>query len=315
MANWYMQLPDVQDEKSYYRKANASGHLLEYFGNRLLSQTEKEDQGKYRRFREGQGAASGTIDIEIAVLSAMYNEARKCKKISADVIPGEFVTKGEVNPRRTITDEEFEILLNHADPDFKDFLICGYESAMRSSEICSLTPSQVHLNEPRISQGKKIRADYIDLGIFDTKTGARRTVPVSAELKEVLERRLKNEDPEDPIFRDKHGPYTKVRVSNKMKHLCKRAKVQHGDNLLNKKGERVGIVFHCFRRTRISKWVDMGYSDEIVRRASGHKTLKAYQRYVDLDPGVVMRLVATDTPEKTTENDIITEQVAENIGK
>lgn len=59
----------------------------------------------------------------------------------------------------------------------------------------------------------------------------------------------------------------------------------------------------------------MGYSDEIVRRASGHKTLKAYQRYVDLDPGVVMRLVATDTPEKTTENDIITEQVAENIGK
>ena len=38
---------------------------------------------------------------------------------------------------------------------------------------------------------------------------------------------------------------------------------------------------------------EMGFSDEIVRRASGHKNLEAYQQYVKLDPSVVMRLVGT----------------------
>jgi hypothetical protein len=35
----------------------------------------------------------------------------------------------------------------------------------------------------------------------------------------------------------------------------------------------------------------MGFSDEIIRRATGHKSLEAYRNYVKLDPHVVMRLV------------------------
>jgi hypothetical protein len=36
----------------------------------------------------------------------------------------------------------------------------------------------------------------------------------------------------------------------------------------------------------------MGFSDEIIRRATGHKTLEAYQNYVKLDPTAVMSLVS-----------------------
>jgi len=178
--------------------------------------------------------------------------------------------------------------VGHADPDFRDVLVCAVESAMRSSEIADLTASQVHLNVQHISG---VILDYIDLGIFDTKNGTRRTVPVSARLKEVLERRLDNLEPDGYVFTDEHGKYTNVRISNKLMHLCKRAKVQHGDNLLNKKGERVGVVFHCPRHTRTTKWVEAGFSDEIVRRATGHKSLAAYQQYIKLDPCAVMRLV------------------------
>ncbi len=138
--------------------------------------------------------------------------------------------------------------------------------------------------------------DYIDLGIFDTKNGTRRTVPVSARLKEVLERRIDNLGPEDYVFTDhKGGKYTNVRTAGKMRCLCKRAKVLYGDKLLNQKGERIGIVFHCFRHTRTTTWVEMGYSDEIIRRATGHKTLEAYQQYIKLDPSAVMRLVEGQT--------------------
>jgi integrase len=152
-------------------------------------------------------------------------------------MPEQFIIKGEKNPRRPITDEEFERLVSHADDDFRDVLICAHESAIRSSEIAKLTTGQVHLKVRHIS-GRRV--DYIDLGIFDAKIGARQTVPVRARLKEVLQKRLENLDPEDPVFTDQLGAYKNILISKKMKQVCERAGGQHGDNLLNKKGERVG---------------------------------------------------------------------------
>ena len=56
-------------------------------------------------------------------------------------------------------------------------------------------------------------------------------------------------------------------------------------------------MFHCFRHTRTTKWVEAGFSDLIIMRATGHTTLEAYKTYVKLDPSAVMRLVAN--PDKT----------------
>ena len=66
------------------------------------------------------------------------------------------------------------------------------------------------------------------------------------------------------------------------------------------RGRRIGIVFHCFRHTRTTEWVKMGFSDEIIRRATGHKSLEAYRNYVKLDPYAVMRLV--EEKNKKTDN-------------
>jgi len=88
-----------------------------------------------------------------------------------------------------------------------------------------------------------------------------------------------------------------------MKKACKDAKIPYGDKAFNKKGERVGIVFHCLRHTRTTKWVEMGFSDEIIRRATGHKSLEAYRNYVKLGPHAVMRLV-TENESKTDNSGI-----------
>ncbi|MFP3870565.1 MAG: hypothetical protein ACLFVT_06775 [Syntrophobacteria bacterium] len=79
-----------------------------------------------------------------------------------------------------------------------------------------------------------------------------------------------------------------------MRYRCQGAALPHGDNALNEKGERIGIVFHCLRHTRTSKWIELGFSDEIIRRATGHKSLEAYKSYVHLDAGTVMTLVAEE---------------------
>ena len=63
------------------------------------------------------------------------------------------------------------------------------------NEICNLTASQVKSDIQHISGAM---LDYIDLGVFDTKTGARRTV--SPELKAVLKRRLEGLETDDYVF-------------------------------------------------------------------------------------------------------------------
>ena len=296
LSNWYMTLPSVQEQKIYLRKIHASKHLIEYFGNKPLNLIETNEQERYRQYRSGQGVASGTIDLELKLLRTMYRKAIKSKLIPVDFLPGEFVMRDKIIPRRIITDAEFELLLQNAKPDYQDVLICAYETAMRSKEICNLTVRQVHLDIKHISGAV---LDYIDLGIFDTKTGARRTIPVSARLKEVLQRRIIDLDSDDIVFTTESGiRYTIDTIKVRMKAACKKANIIYGDKPVNTKGERIGIVFHCFRHTRTTKWVEMGFSDEIVRRASGHKTLEAYQQYIKLDPCAVMMLVENPKQDK-----------------
>lgn len=265
-----------------------------------MHQVSGDDQELYREKMLSQGYSDGTINNQIALLSAAYRMAVKRKLISTDFLPGEFIRVDKTVPRRKITEAEYNLLLEHASSDdFRDVLICGYESAMRRNEIRNLTREQVHLDVSHIS-GNVL--DYIDLGIFDTKTGARRTVPVSPALKSVLKRRIRGLSGEDFVFTHKAQKCTKIWIWRSMKRTCENASIIHGDKAVNAKGERIGIVFHCLRHTRTSSWVEAGFSDEIVRRATGHRSLAAYQAYIKLDPNVVMRLVAERNGTKTGQN-------------
>lgn len=93
--------------------------------------------------------------------------------------------------------------------------------------------------------------------------------------------------------------YNKIYVMEILRTACQKAGILYGDNARNSKVERIGIVFHCLRHARITKWVISGYSDEIIRMASGQKPLEAYRKYIHLDPATVMRLV--DSEKKQTE--------------
>jgi len=289
LINWYMTIPEVQELRGYTRYLCAEKPLFAYFAELLVSSVEADDIDHYRHFRRQQGLTHATINLEVKLLQAAYRRAVKRKKIPADRIPGEFPMIEGNNPRPRITDEQFEAILEHSPRDFTDFLICGYESAMRSSEIANLRPNQVRLGVRHIS-GEVV--DYIDLGVFDTKTGARRTVPVSPRLKEILERRLDGLDEEDRLFTLNGKVITGQAVTRNLQPACEAAEVPYGDKTYDSRGQKIGIVFHCLRHTRASKWVEQGFSDEVIRRATGHHSMEAYRQYIKLDPSVVMRLVA-----------------------
>lgn len=299
LHKWYFDLPEVQEQKIYAGKIKRLEHLVDFFGNRSLNQFEADQQGRYRHFRTTQKAASGTIDNEIKLLSAMFHAALRSKLIHASIMPGSFDRADEYIPRRTVTDEEYSKLLEKANPNFRDVLVCGYETGMRIEEIRDLRASRVHLDVHHIS-GRTL--DYISLGIFDTKTKAQRFIPISAELKPILERRMRGRAPDAHVFTCSSGKaYSHERVLiDLMKWTCEKAGVQYGDKV-NGSGEREGITFHCLRHTRVTKWVTAGFSDELIRRASGHHSLTSYRVYVNItDPAPIMNLVGIpETTDKT----------------
>jgi hypothetical protein len=122
LMNWYTELPSIQKQKSYDRKVFNCRHLVGYFGKLRVNQVEGDTQERYREVRLSQGAAGGTVDVEISLLSAMYHTAYKRKKLND--IPREFVIERKTTPRRLITEDEYHKLLDAAVPEFKDILVC-----------------------------------------------------------------------------------------------------------------------------------------------------------------------------------------------
>jgi integrase len=90
--------------------------------------------------------------------------------------------------------------------------------------------------------------------------------------------------------------------------MAEAARSKHVSKLYETREVRAGIVSHCLRHTRTSKWVEAGFSDEIIRRATGHRSLQAYRDYAKLDPSAVMRLVSKTAKDSTRTSEISSRQ-------
>lgn len=71
ICNWYMTLPESQKRKCYSRDLVSVQHILKYFGNKPLNGIDPGQQQKYRTFREGEGVASATVDVEIKLFASL----------------------------------------------------------------------------------------------------------------------------------------------------------------------------------------------------------------------------------------------------
>ena len=62
LCNWYFERPKVQQQKIYKSKLSKVKHLFKFFEERKLQDIDSDEIDRYRTKREGEGAASGTID-------------------------------------------------------------------------------------------------------------------------------------------------------------------------------------------------------------------------------------------------------------
>lgn len=302
MMNWYMELA-VKEKKdsTYTRYVKATPHLARYFGKKPVTGIETIDLKRYRVDRRAEGAAHGTIDFEQRVMRLIYNEAKKNKMIPTEAGPGEYKDKNRYNPRRPVTDEEYQKLLQATedDPDFKHLMVCAYETAMRPAEITGLQVRDVRFGEV-VSEVPKRTADYLDVEDVKSKEEPkeRKSVPISAELEEILKERIKGLKSTDLVFTNKENRWGNI--PQRFKKVCGKAEVFHSihKKYTDSQGREIsGIDFYCFRATRITKWAEL-YNDNVVRLASGHKNPQVYRkRYLKLNAAAVMPLVGKSSTE------------------
>jgi integrase len=236
-------------------------YLRPFFGAMRLDGISGFMIEKYKKRRLDSGAASATVNRELATLSHLFNKAVEWKWL--DQIPARPKKLTESAGRIiALTDSECDFLMTAAitgaDPDLWLFVAFGLNTAMRHSEILAARWDQLDLGRRR-------------LFIPNAKAGEREQ-PITPELVDILQReRETRHDRAGWIFPSQHADSRtghRVRMDRPFRDAVARAG-------LNPEA----VTPHVMRHTAITRLVEAGVDLPTVQRISGHKTLAMVLRY------------------------------------
>lgn len=107
---------------------------------------------------------------------------------------------------------------------------------------------------------------------------ATRTLPMHPKLNEYLKA---YNPPAELLFpgRNKDKPLTRAMVDLILRSACKRVRVR-------------GASTHSFRRTALTNLSNAGVPIRVIQEVSGHKSLSALQRYLEVKPDQVVAAIA-----------------------
>ena len=253
-------------EVSARKKSGArEGYLIRVWqssplANRPLAAIQGKDIAQFIRDSEERGVGSNTIRLSLALLSHLFNIARKEWGMASLTNPTELVRKPRLPPgrdRRLVVDEEARLLAAaqaydatpHAGGHVGPLITWAIETAMRRGEIAAMRWEHVD---------RKARV----LLIPETKTGTPRRVPLSTRALAVL----------DALPRRIDGKVWGMRpdsISQAFERICKAAGIE-------------GLTFHDLRHEATSRLFEKGLNPMQVAAITGHKTLQMLKRYTHL---------------------------------
>jgi len=259
------------DKRSVERERRSFTKLKEFFGNLPLVEINRSKVMEYKARRsqepiirkgkpvEGSKIAFSTVNRELAFLRYLLNLAVDDGII--DTVPRMKLQSEKSRKRHRIASEdEYRALLGSMPRPAQRVLIGLYESAMRLNELMRLPWDMVDMKVGMI----RLPAEYV-------KEKAPRTIPITEELREVLEE-LREEQRKvasiaSCVFTRDGKAIKSIRTSFEL------AK--------DKKGIE-DLRLHDFRHTCITRWSLMGIPREIVMAASGHSSIEIHNGYVNV---------------------------------
>ncbi len=261
-ADEYVQRLEAEGGNNIPQKRQQlRAYLKPYFGSKHLDAITEFTIGGYKKTRQTAGAATGTINRELAVLNHLYSKAVDWKWITAKPFKVKLFAEG---PGRIVvlSDDECRLLLHAASNDQDHltwlFVLFGLNTAMRHMEILR-------------ARFEDVDAERRRLFIPDAKAGARHQ-PLTRPLVEAIEK-------ERAFLGVDEGWIFPSRTHDGHRHKMKK---QFRRTALRAGLDPVLITPHTMRHTGITRLVQNGVDLETVRRISGHRTLAMVLKYTHI---------------------------------
>lgn len=145
-----------------------------------------------------------------------------------------------------------------------------------------LKPLVLFLYTSRVRKGEAqaIQWDQIDLGkhpvagLFETKNGEPRTVPLTSELVTIL-KTCPRDKRQGPVFYQ--GAFRKTWITACID--CKLGHWEHPDPHRPKLKKYVGLIVHDLRRSAVRNMVRARVPERVAMAVSGHKTRSIFDPY------------------------------------
>ena len=220
---------------------------------RFLASIRGSDMASYRDERVKAGYASNTIRLELAIVSHLFEIARK-----------EWGMEGLHNPVKSIRmpsppagrdrrlqPGELEKLLECLSEEMNQVVRFALETAMRRGEIAGMTWDMVDLKKRIVT-------------LPETKNGQKRIVPLSSVAVIILKERLNARRIDGKVW-----DIGLDAISQDFAKACRKVGIS-------------GLHFHDLRHEATSRLFEKGFDTMEVRTITGHKTLQMLARYTHL---------------------------------
>jgi integrase len=214
--------------------------------------------------------APKTANGALAVINSMFLYALNEEYI--DKAPTKSIEHIQLNDNteaKYYTEEELKLIWKNVSPHWVDFLKALYYTGARKGELINLVWENVNIEKKYIT--------IISTKEYKTKTGEKRTVPLSPSAVRIIKKQKGNND--KYVFTGKEGnkinkdkPYRALKTALK--------KIGINGNL------------HKFRHTFASHLVIAGESLQAVQELLGHKDIKHTLKYAHLSPNKMQSVVS-----------------------
>lgn len=250
------------------REINRAGILKRHLGAYALASLTPERIAAFRDEAREAGKSAGTVRTYLALLSHLFEIAIKEWRVGLSANPVRAVRPPPIPPgrgRRLSADEERRLLAGadaHSNPMLGWMVRLALATGMRAGEIRRLRRRDVDLQR-RVAV------------LRDTKNHETRGVPLLPPAVTVLRAAMAH--PIRPLNCDLlfFGEPGRDGVRRGFVYGAEFHRLQRGLDL-------VGLRFHDLRHEAISRFVEMGLSDQEVAAISGHKSMQMLRRYTHL---------------------------------
>ncbi len=244
---------EVSSQKKGYRREKTrikhwKNHSL---GKRFIDAIRGSDIASYRDERLKGGFAPNTVRLELAVLSHLFEIARKewgMESLRNPVKAVRLPSLPEGRDRR-LNPGELDKLLEAASEEMGQVIRFALESGMRRGEITGMKWERVDLQKKTVI-------------LPETKNGQKRIVPLSPEAVRIL----------SSLPRRIDGNVWNLAadtVSQAFAQACHKADISE-------------LRFHDLRHEATSRFFEKGFNVMEVAAITGHKTLQMLKRYTHL---------------------------------